>query len=701
MAGLLDRAMSSLGLGSKDEGEFRLPDKTFDTRDIEQTADEKKLANWVRTKVEEVRSSANRISHEGIWMTNIAYLLGFNGLTYNTFSKSFVQTNDTSLFLRQRKVHVNKILPTVQNRLARLCKNPPRYDVLPESNKSEDKDAARLALDILSAQLVRLDADKKRELLYMWMQECGHSYLGVYWDPSKGAMMTDPESGESDFEGDVRLDVISAFEMFPDPLAKTMEDLQWVIRAKVRPLEYFRSHYPEKGEAVREEGTWLLSAQYESRINSINTRGPAQGTISNIKNTAVELAYYERRSKKYPNGRLLISANGVLLENKDLPVGEIPFVKFDDVVIGGKFYSDALITHLRPIQDAYNQVIRQRTEWVRRLLSGKMVAARGGQLAQEAMNDQSGEIVYYTPVPNAPDGGRPVPLQMPVIPQYAYTEQDKLDGMFNEISGISEVSKGNLPSASIPAIGMQLLVEQDDTRIGVVTENSEHSWAKAASLILKYTQQNYVMPRKFKMAGKSGYIIEEIHGEDIKTTDVKVMRGSTSPGSKVLKRQDILNAYNSGLLGDPSDPALKQKILAAIEFGDVSEIYLDLSLDQAQVKRGLEAIEKGILPPCSEFDNHKMWIEELNRFRKNEKFEQLPPDIQKLVTTVMEAHITSTLQLSGAIPPEVTDEMKQAANATAAEETQKKTAGMQLDNEINNRAANMPGNQPAQMPMGR
>jgi hypothetical protein len=465
----------------------------------------------------------------------------------------------------------------------------------------------------------------------------------------------------------------------------------------VRPLEYFRSQYPGIGEEVKEEATWLLSAQYESRINSINTRGPAQGTIANIKNTAIEMAYYEKRSRKYPRGRLCVAANGILLENKELPVGEIPFAKFDDVLVGGKFYSDAIITHLRPLQDAYNTVVRMRTEWIRKLLTGKMIAPRGVQIAQESLNDQSGEVFYYTPVPNAVNMGEPHALQMPTIPQYAYTEQQNLDAMFNEISGISEVSKGNLPSASIPAIGMQLLVEQDDTRIGVVTENSEHGWAKVGSLILKQVQENYVLPRKIKMAGDSGYIIKEISGDDLKEhTDVKVVKGSTMPGSRVLKRQEILNAMAQGLLGDPNDPEVKAKVLSWLEFGDVNGMWLDQSLDEAQIKRGIELIEKGQIPPCNELDNHKLWISRLNRYRKGEKYEALTPDIQKLIEVVIEAHVQAQGQLTGAIPQEPSDDMKARAMQSANQQTQ--TAASQLSQGLDNRAAAMPGNQPAAAP---
>lgn len=588
-------------------------------------------------------------------MTNIAYLLGYDGVTYNTQTRQFQPINRTSSYLKKNRIHVNKILPTVQNRLARLCKSPPKYDVRPESNSTEDKEAARKSLEVLQSQWDALSLDKKRLFLYMWVQECGHAWMKVCWDPTLGKPMVDPETGERGYEGQVRADVVSAFEVFPDPMAKTDDDVlsSWLIQCKVRSLDYFKAQYPERGHLVKEEESWLLSAQYEQRINSINAKGGGGGgQAEKPKNTAIEMVKYEARSKDYPNGRMIVVANGIPLEDKELPVGEIPFRKFDDVIIGGKFNSEAIITHLRPVQDYYNELMRRRSEWTKRLLAGKYVAARGIGLTQESLNDESGEILEYDPIPSVPNGGRPEPLEVPSIPQYAYAEEDRLDNQINYISGISEVSRGTLPSASIPAIGMQLLTEQDDTRIGVQTEQHEHAWAGVGSLILKYCEKYWVMPRKLKFAAKSGYTVKEVQGSDIRgATDVIVIRGSTLPGSKTLKRQEIMNTYSQGLLGDPMDPKVREKVLGMLEFGDVAEMWQDHALDTAQIQRGIELLEKGMQLNVSELDNHEMWILELNRYRKGDKFDELPPEIQQLFLDTIEQHVQSLMQLSNLVPP--------------------------------------------------
>lgn len=590
-------------------------------------------------------------------MTNIAYLLGYDGIAFNSMTRQFQPINRAAAYVKKNRIHVNKILPAIQNRLARLCKNPPAYDVMPESNSSDDKEAARLGLQVLEGMWRKLSLDKKRIFLYMWVQQCGHAWLKISWDECLGNLMPnfEDEEGPSEYEGDVRCDVFSPFEIFPDPLAKCDDDVyeSWLCTAKVRKLDYFK-RYPQ-GHLVKEEQAWLLSAQYEQRINSLNSRGPtASGLQDSMKGSAIELCKYEARSDEYPEGRMIITANGILLADKPLPVGIIPFCKFDDTLIGGKFYSETPITHARPIQDQYNETIRRRAEWTRKLLAGKYTSPRGSGIASESMNDESGEIVYWDPVPTAQGQGKPEALEVPMMPEWAYTEENNLNLMLNEIFGLSDVSKGILPSSSIPAIGMQLLTEQDDTRIGVITEQHEHAWARAGSLILKYIEMGYVTPRKLKLAGpEMAYAVKEVLGTDIKgNTDVRVIRGSTVPGSKTLARQDIINAYGLGLLGAKDDPAVIMKVLDMIEFGDTGGIWEDSALDNAQIKRGIESLESGIPVQVHEFDNHTAWLMKLNRVRKSDKWGSYPPEIQSLFEATMEQSLgTIVMQNSPPVIP--------------------------------------------------
>lgn len=550
------------------------------------------------------------------------------------------------------------VLPTVQNRLAKLCKNPPRYDVLPENASGEAKDSARLSLQVLNMMWERLETNRKRIELLMWVMQAGHAFFKVYWDPMKGRLITNPLTGEQMFEGDVGLDVKSPFNIFSDPLATSDDQATWKAEANIRRLSYFKDNY-EKGDQVKEEDSWLLSLQYELQLNNMNGTPAAASTTQTLKNSAIEVIYYEKPSRKHPKGRQIVTANGILLENKQLPVGIIPLVKFDDVTIAGKYYPEAIVTHLRPIQDQYNELLRKRQEWVKRLLSGKIIAPRGSGLAEEALRNDQGEVVYFDSKPGAP---APQPMQVPMIPNYAYEEEEKLKAQFGEISGISQPSKGQMPSSSIPAIGMQMLVEADDTRIGIETEGHEIGFAKTGKLILELVKDGYKTERMLKVAGESfEYAIKEFKGEDIKSTDVMVIRGSTLPGSKTLRRQELMNAFTQGLLGDPADPKVRQKVFSQMEFAFLGELWEDSALAEGQVRRHIEMIEQGQLPEVHELDDHALALIMTNRVRISDKFQAYPPETQQLFNQYMELHIQSSMRLANpdmAAEEKVDEQMK-------------------------------------------
>lgn len=628
----------------------------------DQSPDEKKLADYVKKRVEECRQAANRVAHEGQWMTNIAYLMGFDSVYYDTNARQFVSINNASrVGLRRNRVFENLILPAVQNRQARLCKQPPKFEVRPEDSSNEAKDRARLDHKVLLQLWDDCEVNLKRLILTMWLQECGHAYLKVSFDDQKGRPLYDPQTQELvGYEGQILVEPVSSFEVFPDPLAQTLEDCQWIIQARVRKLDYFKTRYPERGALVKEESAWLLSIQYEQRINSLNNAGMAGGnTQLSMENAAIELTLYESRTEKHPHGRFVVVASGIVLEDKELPVGEIPFAKFDDVMVAGKYYSEATITHARPLQDQYNATLMRRAQWTRRLLAGKYIAARGHGLAPEALDDQSGEVVEYDNVPGTPE---PHAIQVPTMPEYAYKETDDLKSSLYQIFGLSEISRGQIPSAGIPAIGMQLLLEQDETRVGVEVEQHEHSYARVGTLMLKYANKFFKTNRNlYEVDSNNDITVREFVGDDLsQNPEVRVVRGSTVPTSLSNRRQEILNVFDRGLLGNPADSMVQEKVVGMLEYGETQGLWQDAALDAGQWKRIINMIEQGDKPPePDKGDNHPYLIKQLNNYRKSDKFLQLSPEQQQMIINLRDAHLDLMMQMTNPQASQMEENVKQ------------------------------------------
>lgn len=651
--GIFDQIARSISGSEDGNAEHRV----LDAHD--QTTEEIALVSHVREKIDRVRQSSSRITQEAVAFTNTAYLLGYDGVMYDANARQF-KNIDPKRKLSRNRFKINKILPTIQNRLARLAQSPPKYDVRPNSNSSQDKDSARLGLQILEDVFERQNFNEKKQDVLMCAMQGGVAYVQVMWDPTIGKPMVDPETGEfAEYEGDIRLEVLNFLEVFPDPLAKTLEDAQWVVKAKVRKLDYFKERYPDRGMAVKEEDVWLLSSIYDLRQNGMSSGGSTGSqTSAQMKNSAIELVYYEKRSKEHLNGRMVVCASGILLEDKELPIGEFDLIKFDDILIGGRYQAEGIITHLRPVQDHYNILRTRMANWVKLHLGGKYLVARGAGLTQEAIDNSDGEVLEFDPVPNA---AAPQAMSIPQIPSYAYEELRATENDFDFISGIGEPTRGVAPGSQMPAKGMELLVEQDQTRMSVQTNRNEIGFSKIGCAILKYAGKYYEMPRLLKTAGDGlEYAVKEFKGEDLNGNyDVIVIPGSTAPGSKVLKRQDIVNLYQMGLLGNPQDPKLQAKVLKYLEFGDVQEVWKDQALDEQQVKRTIDAIEKNEQPEVHEWDNHAMFISQMNQYRKTDKYRELSSKQKEVFDFTAEWHVNALISLT---QPQIPQQMAMAKN---------------------------------------
>jgi hypothetical protein len=672
---IFDKIAKTFGRDPKDQGTPLAPVETA----VEQSSEELELVRYIKDKIDLVRQSNSRIALEGVMFTNVAYLLGFDGVYFDTTYRQFRNVDPKRRLSRQR-FKINKILPSVQNRLARLTQNEPKYDVRPNSNTSQDKDCARLGIQVIDDIFDKQNFVEKNQDMLMEAMKGGVAYMQVVWDEMLGEPMFDPESDELiGYEGDIRLEVLNLLEVFSDPLAKSLEDAEWWIKAKVRKLDYFKDRWPDRGHAVKEEDVWLLSTIYDLKTNAMTSVGIVGAqTNEQTRNSAIEIVYHEKRSKNYPNGRKIVIASGILLEDKELPVGEFDLVKFDDILVGGRYHSEAVITHLRPIQDQYNITRSRMANWVKQHLGGKFMVAKGSGLMQEAINNGDSEVLEYNPVAGAPP---PMALEIPQIPQYAYEEIRELSGEFDFISGINEATRGVSPGSSVPFRAMALLVEQDQTRIAVQTTRNERGYAKLGSLILKYAGKNYKLPRMLKTAGDGlEYAVKEFLGADLQNNfDVVVLPGSTLPSSKVLKRQDIINAFQMGLLGDPGDPKLRSKVLKMLEFGDSDEMWREQALDTQQVKKLIASIADGSVDlknPGHEWDNHAFFIQEMNLYRKSDKFEEMSPRQKAEFNYIAEWHLNALVALTNPQIPIQQQMAEQMANTM-----HKKKMEQQLQNQ--------------------
>jgi hypothetical protein len=103
---------------------------------------------------------------------------------------------------KKPKITINKILPMVATRRAHVLKNRPTGIVMPQTTDEEDRNAARIAQDILNYDQEFLGNWKILDgKLSLCMFVTGNAFKKIYWDPVKGEKKernkykTDPVTG--------------------------------------------------------------------------------------------------------------------------------------------------------------------------------------------------------------------------------------------------------------------------------------------------------------------------------------------------------------------------------------------------------------------------------------------------------------------------------------------------------------------------
>ena len=66
--------------------------------------------------------------------------------------------------------------------------------------------------------------------------------------------------------------------------------------------------------------------------------------------------YMEKPGRRWPYGRLLITAGDQLLYEGVLPGGEYPLVQLKSKEVSGQFYGKSVIEDLIPLQRCYNGI---------------------------------------------------------------------------------------------------------------------------------------------------------------------------------------------------------------------------------------------------------------------------------------------------------------------------------------------------------
>lgn len=634
----------------------------------------------------------HRARFEKDWKLNLAF---YRGNQYSYIARSGrleslpVEEGEKPRY--RVRIVSNQIVTGAQSLLSKLTKTKPVISATPSSSSIADVKAAQMSEYLLEDWWSTLQLDDKLEEALLWGILGGQGYWKISWDPHAGTPMTftmNPETGQpitSDEEktmfkqmltqvglpedyadetvylGDVRIDVMSPFQVWLDPAAKTVSEAQYAICEHSLTPDEIKSR-------------WGKDVEADSIPNSPDSSLPgAPSGESGSARPSVKKVYigYFKPSAALPKGRYVVwveekqssSAKNEAKENIlsdtpwPYPFTDLPLVKFPGVRVPGSIYDDAITTAARPLQKELNRTISQIVEY-KNLTIKPRVWAPIGSLKQK-ITSESGAIYEFQPIA----GLKPEVEKLPALPPYVFEHLQDVNQRLRDVFNLTEVSEGSVPPNVEAGIAIDLLQEMATDRLAPTVKLIEVALAQAGKLLLCLAKEYYVEPRLVTVRGGGGsQQVKRFQGADIASgVDVRAEAGSGLPRTRAgrqarierLIEMQVLPPHQAWKYLDIADMRSVAAKFAADEDQALREhekLLKGEPLNQAAVSQAVSAIQSGMNPetgaPIEEgddlqgilmraalqpgpADNHAAHLDMHHDFIVSVEFETLPPQVQQ------------------------------------------------------------------------
>jgi len=583
----------------------------------------RKLALAKEIKEDFEKRREERRSLESAWLLNMRFLAGEQYC--DVAPQGGLMDEEKRFYWQTRRVY-NRIAPVVDARMSKLVALRPTLAVKAFSDEEGDVQAAKLASSVLKFACENIDFPRIVSRVTLWAETCGSAFYKVTWDNKGGRQVSVDGNNQPVYEGEVRVDALSAFEIFPDRLdAESIEELSSIIHAQIVSPAYVLENF---GVAV-EPKDYVHPEQNAVGSIAVYAKASIDGgsSIGSPKEGVLLMERYSKPTDAEPHGKLEIVAGETLVFEGELPYlcGErnergFPFVKQDSLRLPGAFFGQSMIHRLIPLQRAYNAVRNRKHEFLNRLSIG-IVAAEDGSIDCDELAEEGlapGKVLVYRQGSQAPQI-----LDVGGMPSEFAAEEEWLEKEFTYISGVSDLSRSSTVTNVTSATGLQLLLSQDNSRMSVTTDSLEHAAQAVGKQILRLYRQFAGNARLMAVCGEGKRTqLFYFNASELETADIRFVADQTS--SPMEKRDTLLKLFAAGLLTDEQGKTSKEnrvKILDAFGFGDVENARDISALHQAK------AAEENLLfaggdVDAEEFDDHQLHINEHTRYLLSSVFEK-------------------------------------------------------------------------------
>lgn len=474
------------------------------------TDEERKVIKMVMRRFE--RAKKKRKPYDEKWLDNYKFFRG----------KQWKENRPT---YRHSEV-INMVFQAIQSSVGAMTDSRPKIEYLP-------KEPSDLELCDIMNQVLESDWEQGN-WLYVLMESIYDAHI---YSTGFGDVSFDPEA---DFgAGKITYQSDDPFYTYPDPSGKDINaegdrGCKEYFYAEPVDVERLKRQYPDKAKFIKPDLTDLV-ADSKTQLDQIRYRSPVDArtmvegnerpdtssdqalkiTAYLLSDESVEertpeldemgepkldpvtgapLETLERRLK-YPRGRKIVIAGGVLVEDGEncYEDGKIPKFKITNYILPREFWGISEIEQLESPQKIFNKLISYALDVLTFMGNPIWVIDSDAEIDTDNLFNRPGLIVEKA---KGSEVRREEGVQ---LQPYVLQLIDRMQNWFQEISGRTDVTQGVNPSGVTAASAIAELQESAQTRIRLKTRNLDAGLRDFGALYASRAFQFYSAPRVFRV----------------------------------------------------------------------------------------------------------------------------------------------------------------------------------------------------------
>lgn len=544
---------------------------------------------------------------------NLALYKGFHYQEQNYARTAEYRFNTSNVRNKIPKIIVNHLYDLTEQRVSRISRYKPGVSVSPSSTDYSDKVSAEIAKIWLDYQQYSNNLD----MLYQAVARCafvmGEAYVYTGWDPNKGDIHPDwkeemraarregrnaklplldehgnqvENDGKPQFidkavrVGDLCYELVMAPELIPQP-RRNWDDVEFVFRMKYVDVDVLRMQYPDKAAELKAGGNDSRRYDYE------------QMTELPLGNDCLVIECYHKSTEFLDSGRCIIFTENCLLSNKPFRFkqGELPFARFTDIDVPRHLRGCSFFINGKALNAAINDI----TSMIRRnqLLTShpKWMVPQNSVVKKDTLGNDTTIVEFRGPQP-------PQLVAPPTSPPELFNFRNDLKSDLQQILGVFDVSRGNVPKRVDSALALQFLDEQENERANATITKFQYFMRQVYQHSLFVASKNYHESDKrlIRITGRDKeYLIENFDPSHLaKDYDVQVQNASALPQSKAARTQTIIELHK-----EFPDLVTNQQVVDMLEFGESDKFYdaATMAIRFAESEEESFLLKKPVAPP--------------------------------------------------------------------------------------------------------